>query len=228
MSHARVPGSVSAAGRVADVPAAPCRVSPLLHLHRQEEPVRQLRRPRHGDGLPQRLLPHQTLRHARTRYQIFFLIKIFFSYQIFSDEKFRETSGNRSDTNLKNVLLSTFSGMFDNIPMLAVAKAAEMIAEKPVKDDLGALNDEVFSSMNQDCGELGCQFASVMETNISRLEDIFDTIYVSKINKNTLSSAVISSFNNLDTQIPANGTMESPLNITLETVKDDIGKMEND
>ena len=68
----------------------------------------------------------------------------------FSDEKFRETSGNRSDTTLKNVLLSTFSGMFDNIPMLAVAKAAEMIAEKPVKDDLGALNDEVFSSMNQD------------------------------------------------------------------------------
>ena len=40
--------------------------------------------------------------------------------------------------------------MFDNIPMLAVTKAAEMIAEKPVKDDLGALNDEVFSSMNQD------------------------------------------------------------------------------
>ena len=118
--------------------------------------------------------------------------------------------------------------MFDNIPMLAVAKAAEMIAEKPVKDDLGALNDEVFSSMNQDCGELGCQFASVMETNISRLENIFDTKYVSKINKDTLSQAVISSFSDLDTQIPANGTMESPLNITLETVKDDIGKKDPD
>ena len=71
MSHARVPGDVSGAGHVAHVPAAPRHVSPLLHLHRQEEPVRQLRRPRPGDGLPQRLLPHQTLRHARTRlYQI--------------------------------------------------------------------------------------------------------------------------------------------------------------
>ena len=52
MSHARVPGDVSAAGHVAHVPAAPRHVSPLLHLHRQEEPVRQLRRPRPGDGLP--------------------------------------------------------------------------------------------------------------------------------------------------------------------------------
>ena len=92
----------------------------------------------------------------------------------------------------------------------------------------GCETDGSFYSTNQDCGELGCQFASVMETNISRLENIFDTKYVSKINKDTLSQAVISSFSDLDTQIPANGTMESPLNITLETVKDDIGKKDPD
>ena len=92
----------------------------------------------------------------------------------------------------------------------------------------GCETDRLLYSTNQDCGELGCQFASVMETNISRLENIFDTKYVSKINKDTLSQAVISSFSDLDTQIPANGTMESPLNITLETVKDDIGKKDPD
>ena len=38
------------------------------------------------------------------------------------DEKFRDTSGNRTDETLKNVLLSTFSGMFSSIPLLAVTK----------------------------------------------------------------------------------------------------------
>ena len=41
---------------------------------------------------------------------------------ICSDQKFRDTSGNRTDETLKNVLLSTFSGMFSTIPFLAVTK----------------------------------------------------------------------------------------------------------
>lgn len=38
-----------------------------------------------------------------------------------------------------------------------------------------------------------------------------------------MSSAVRNSFNGLNKVIPSNGTMDSALNITLESVKDDIG-----
>ena len=43
---------------------------------------------------------------------------------IYLDQKFRDTSGNRTDETLKNVLLSTFSGMFSTIPFLAVTKVS--------------------------------------------------------------------------------------------------------
>ena len=86
-----------------------------------------------------------------------------------SDNKFRETSGNRTDKTLKNVLLSTFSGMFGGIPSLAIDKALKDISEDPVKDDLSSLNQKIFSSMEKDCRELGCTFTSDLKTNISAL-----------------------------------------------------------
>ena len=55
-------------------------------------------------------------------------------------------------------------------------------------------------------------------------EKKFDQRFKQKINKNTLSSAVRNSFNGLSKVIPSNGTMDSALNITLESVKADIGK----
>ena len=54
-------------------------------------------------------------------------------------------------------------------------------------------------------------------------EKKYDQRFKEKINKNTLSSAVRNSFNGLNKVIPSNGTMDSALNITLESVKDDIG-----
>ena len=55
-------------------------------------------------------------------------------------------------------------------------------------------------------------------------EKKYDQRFKQKINKNTLSSAVRNSFNGLSKVIPSNGTMDSELNITLESVKDDIGR----
>ena len=43
-----------------------------------------------------------------------------------------------------------------------------------------------------------------------------------------MSSAVRNSFNGLNKVIPSNGTMDSALNITLESVKDDIGNIRID
>ena len=56
-------------------------------------------------------------------------------------------------------------------------------------------------------------------------EKKYDQRFKQKINKNTLSSAVRNSFNGLSKVIPSNGTMDSELNITLESVKDDIGRI---
>ena len=122
-----------------------------------------------------------------------------------------------------------------------IIKASEDVKEKPTVEDLPGLNDIIFASMKKDCVELGCQFDSVLETNTSLLglkyfyfciiklnlnlvsEKKFDQRFRQKINKITLSSAVRNSLNGLSKEIPSNGTMDSALNITLESVKEDIG-----
>jgi len=104
---------------------------------------------------------------------------------------------------------------------LAIDKALKDISEDPVKEDLVSLNQKIFSSMEKDCKELGCTFTSDLKTNITALESDFDAKYEEKINVNTTRRAIRNSFKQIETVI-LNGTMDSALNITLDTTKDDL------
>ena len=99
-----------------------CHWSKLLHMWWQEGSVWQLCWPRAGNKLPKRVLPNQAFSYDSSWYQNYNVLHL--TNLIYLDQKFRDTSGNRTDETLKNVLLSTFSGMFSTIPFLAVTKVS--------------------------------------------------------------------------------------------------------
>ena len=138
------------------------------------------------------------------------------------DEKFTATSGNRTDKILKDVLISTFSGMFTDIPNLAVSKAQSFISDPPSKDDLSMLNSKVFSYMEKDCKELGCTFTSHLKTNISELEESYDEKFAEKVNNDTLTREARSVLSDVWEHVYGNGSLEFTLNVTLDTSKDEV------
>jgi len=138
------------------------------------------------------------------------------------DEKFTATSGNRTDKILKDVLISTFSGMFTDIPNLAVSKAQSFISDPPSKDDLSMLNSKVFSYMEKDCKELGCTFTSHLKTNISELEERYDEKFAEKVNNDTLTREARSVLSDVWEHVYGNGSLEFTLNVTLDTSKDEV------
>ena len=85
------------------------------------------------------------------------------------DAKWKETAGNRTDTNLKNVLMTTYSEMYLQVPTLAIMKVMDDIPELPVKDDLISLNAKVWKSIRKDCVDLGCKYKKSMETDMTKI-----------------------------------------------------------
>ena len=119
--------------------------------------------------------------------------------------------------------MSTFGEMFNNVPTSALMELMPQISDTPVKDDIAPLNTKMFNKMEAACVDLGCTFPKDLKTNISHIETLFDAYLLSKINKDTLRSAVNTAFNNMNTEIPTNTSMETTLNITLETTKEELG-----
>ena len=97
-----------------------CLWSELLHMWWQEGCVWQLCWPRPGNKLPKCVFPNQAFSYDSSWYKKYYVWNVINS--LYLDQKLRDTSGNRTDETLKNVLLSTFSGMFSTIPFLAVTK----------------------------------------------------------------------------------------------------------
>ena len=85
------------------------------------------------------------------------------------DAKWKETAGNRTDTNIKNVLMTTYSEMYLQVPTLAIMKVMDDIPELPVKDDLISLNAKVWKSIRKDCEDLGCKYSKAMETDMTKI-----------------------------------------------------------
>lgn len=171
--------------------------------------------------MSQHLLAHQTLGHAGSGYgsQLEPLSSILLCIL---DQQFVATSGNRTDRILKNVLLSTFAGMFVEIPNLAISKAQKFISDPPTKENLATVNSKIFSFMDRDCQELGCTFTSDMKTNISGLEERYDEKFEEKVNIVTLTATVRSVFLNTWELIYGNGTLVFDLNVTMDTTKEEI------
>ena len=46
------------------------------------------------------------------------------------DAKWKETAGNRTDTNIKNVLMTTYSEMYLQVPTLAIMKVMDDIPDR--------------------------------------------------------------------------------------------------
>lgn len=85
------------------------------------------------------------------------------------DAKWRETAGNRTDSNIKNVLMTTYSEMYLQVPTLAILKVMDDIPELPVKEDLVSLNRKVWKSIKKDCVDLGCKYDTAMETDMTKI-----------------------------------------------------------
>ena len=85
------------------------------------------------------------------------------------DAKWKETAGNRTDTNIKNVLMTTYSEMYLQVPTLAIMKVMDDIPDLPVKDDLISLNAKVWKSIRKDCVDLGCKYKKSMETDMTKI-----------------------------------------------------------
>ena len=85
------------------------------------------------------------------------------------DAKWKETAGNRTDTNIKNVLMTTYSEMYLQVPTLAIMKVMDDIPDLPVKDDLISLNAKVWKSIRKDCEDLGCKYSKAMETDMTKI-----------------------------------------------------------
>ena len=90
-------------------------------------------------------------------------------YNLTLDAKWKETAGNRTDSNIKNVLMTTYSEMYLQVPTLAIMKVMDDIPELPVKDDLISLNAKVWKSVRKDCADLGCKYSKAMETDMTKI-----------------------------------------------------------
>ena len=69
------------------------------------------------------ILPHQAQSDADTR-QVPSCIPSEISLNTL-DAKWKETAGNRTDTNIKNVLMTTYSEMYLQVPTLAILKVMD-------------------------------------------------------------------------------------------------------
>ena len=88
------------------------------------------------------------------------------------DAKWKETAGNRTDTNIKNVLMTTYSEMYLQVPTLAILKVMDIIPELPVKADLVTLNKKVWRSIKKDCVDLGCKYDVAMEKDMTKIGEL--------------------------------------------------------
>ena len=116
------------------------------------------------------ILPHQAQSDADTR-QVPSCILSEISL-ITLDAKWKETAGNRTDTNIKNVLMTTYSEMYLQVPTLAILKVMDIIPELPVKADLVTLNKKVWRSIKKDCVDLGCKYDVAMEKDMTKIGEL--------------------------------------------------------
>merc|ERR1712226_698547 len=107
--------------------------------------------------------------------------------------------------------------MYLQVPTLAIMKGMDDILELPVKDDLISLNAKVWKSIRKDCVDLGCKYKKAMETDMTKIDELFDHRYSVKWNNNTLQSTLTSLFTNIEDLLPNEASTNSSLNISMDT-----------